>query len=792
MRERLRLAVRGAVQGVGFRPFVYQLAHTLGLAGWVLNAPDGVFVEVEGTRGQLEEFRRRLVSERPPHALVLSVEATWLDPTPYETFEIRESEAEGEPTALVPPDLATCDACQRELFDPQDRRFRYPFTNCTHCGPRFSIIDALPYDRGRTSMRGFVMCPACEHEYHDPGDRRFHAQPNACPVCGPRVAWWSGRGEVVAERDQAICAAVEALRSGWIVAVKGLGGFHLMVDARQDAAVRRLRVRKHREEKPFALMYPSIGDVGRDCAVSATEAALLASAEAPIVLLDRSNTGRSGIAESVAPGNPTLGVMLPYTPLHHLIASDFGAPVVATSGNVADEPICTDEREAVARLSRIADAFLVHDRPIVRHVDDSIARVALGREMILRRARGFAPLPVRLGADAPKLVAVGAHLKNTIAVTSGRNVFISQHIGDLDSPQALGAFERVMRSVGGLFHVAPEAVVADMHPDYASTRYARQMNLPVFTVQHHLAHVAACLAENDVSGPALGVSWDGTGYGPDGTVWGGEFLAVDAASWRRVACLRPFRLPGGDHAVREPRRSAFGVLHAIFGARALELDAAPVRAFASAEHRLLVRALEHSINSPVTTSAGRLFDAVASLLGLRQVAAFEGQAAMLLEWTADPAVTDAYPFDLRPRANDVAIGSWEPPPLVLDWEPMVRALLADIAGAVPVATMAARAHQTLARMILAVAQAVGEPRVALSGGCFQNVLLTELVVRGLREAGVTPYWHQRVPPNDGGIALGQIAACVHGLAGRPRERREGDLDIVRRATHAGVDPIGVL
>ncbi|HUL75157.1 MAG TPA: carbamoyltransferase HypF [Vicinamibacterales bacterium] len=785
MRERLRLVVRGAVQGVGFRPFVYRLARTLDLDGWVRNAPQGVFIEVEGPHDRLEGFLERLLDERPPHAVIQSLESTWLDPVPYDAFEILESAHEGAATALVLPDIATCDACRREFFDPGNRRYRYPFTNCTHCGPRYTIIDALPYDRARTSMRAFEMCPACQHEYHDPVDRRFHAQPNACPVCGPQLAWWDGRGAALAVRGEALRAAVDALRTGRIVAIKGLGGFHLMVDARDESAVRRLRDRKHREEKPFALMYPALADVMRECEVSPAEARLLSSPEAPIVLLRRRQSGAGSVSAAVAPGNPALGAMLPYTPLHHLLLSDFGAPLVATSGNLSDEPICTDERDAVDRLGGIADFFLVHDRPILRHVDDSIVRVMLGRELVLRRARGYAPLPVLLRHDAPPMLAVGAHLKNAVAVTSGPNVFVSQHIGDLESPQAIAAFEQVIASFETLFRVTPQAVAADLHPDYVSSRYARGLGLPLALVQHHVAHVAACLAENDVTGPALGVSWDGTGYGSDGTVWGGEFLTIDADGWRRVACLRPFRLPGGEQAIREPRRSAFGVLHALFGRSVLELEAPALRAFEASERRVMAQALERGLNAPVTTSAGRLFDAVAALLDIRQRAGFEGQAAMMLEWAANETITDAYPFMLASGRDAIALGSWAAPPLVLDWDLLVRALLSDRRAGVPVATMAARFHNTLAGMIVAVADRVGEPRVALSGGCFQNRLLTERVVLRLRAAGFTPYWHQRVPPNDAGVALGQIAACLRGLAGPPRLESDVDTPAERAAVGVG-------
>ena len=770
MRERLRLTVRGAVQGVGFRPFAYRLARSLGLTGWVANAPYGAIVEVEGARAAIDRFQRGLRDEVPAHALVTSVDAERIDPCDAPTFEIRISDAAGTPTAIVQPDLATCDACRREIFDPNDRRYRYPFTNCTHCGPRFSIIDALPYDRARTSMRGFEMCPACAAEYHDPEDRRFHAQPIACPQCGPQLEYWDACGTVLAQRDEAMAATVRALRAGAIVAVKGLGGFHLMVDAGQEEAVARLRHRKHREEKPLAVLYPSLAEVRRSCHVSADEERLLASAEAPIVLLRRRVDDRGAIAESVAPRCPTLGVLLPYTPLHHLLAADFGSPLVATSGNVSDEPICTDERDAIVRLRGIADFLLVHNRPILRHVDDSIARLCAGRELVLRRARGYAPWPIALRESASQVVAVGGHLKNTIAVAAGSDVFVSQHIGDLDTPQAVGAFRSVLGSLDALFGVTPRQVVADMHPDYASTAFARALRLPLAFVQHHLAHVAACLAENDVSGPALGVSWDGTGYGPDGTVWGGEFLRVDAARWERAACLRPFRLPGGERAVAEPRRSAIGVLHAIYGPALVDLDLPSVRAFERQPLRVLVRALERAVNAPVTTSAGRLFDAIASILGLCQRNAFEGQAAMMLEWRAGDLPAVAYPFDVKPPAPGLGAQGRTAPPLIVDWEPMIRAIVEDVARGNSAGAIAARVHETLAQMIVSVACAIGESRVALSGGCFQNRRLTERAVSALRGAGHAPYWHRRIPPNDGGLALGQIAAFVRGWAGPPAVR----------------------
>ncbi|MEK7474387.1 MAG: carbamoyltransferase HypF [Candidatus Coatesbacteria bacterium] len=751
---RYRIAVHGAVQGVGFRPFVYRLARELDLAGWVVNTPQGVAIEAEGRDAGLEEFLGRLRRDAPARALVLGLEAWRLDPKGRSGFEVRESDARGPRTAFVMPDLAVCDDCLREMRDPKDRRYRYPFVNCTNCGPRFSVILDLPYDRARTTMRAFDLCPACRAEYGNPADRRFHAEPVACPACGPALAYWDALGTVLATGEEALRRCVETIQAGGIVAVKGLGGFHLMADARRDPVVRELRRRKHREEKPLAVMAPSLEAAAKWCEVSAAEAALLRSPEAPIVLL-KARMG-TDVSSAVAPGNPTLGVMLPYTPLHHLLLEAVGSPVVATSGNRSDEPICTDETEALRRLAGIADGFLVHDRPIARHGDDSVVRVILGRPLVLRRARGYAPLPVGLAASSPPVIAVGAHLKNAIAVTSGPNVFVSQHIGDLETPQALEAFGRVLEDFQRLYAVTPAAVVHDLHPGYASTAWAFQRGLPAIAVQHHRAHVLACMAENDLEAPCLGVAWDGTGWGEDGTVWGGEFLGIEPGGLvRRVAHLRTFALPGGEAAVREPRRAALGVLHELFGDAVFAMDHLhPVREFGPADRVLLRGMLERGINSPRTSSAGRLFDAVASIAGSRQVTRFEGQAAMELEWAAASAAPiDAprrdYPFPVNEQAGI----------LVADWSPLVRAILDDVAGSVPLPAIAAGFHAALARVIAEVAVRLKAPRVVLSGGCFQNALLLEAAVGALRRAGIRAYWHQRVPPNDGCIALGQALAA---------------------------------
>jgi len=749
--RRLRMVIRGAVQGVGFRPFVYRLANEMELSGWVLNSAQGVFIEVEGEESSLRDFLVRIAREKPAIAHIQSMESLLLDPAGFTHFEIRESRG-GEKTTLILPDLATCPDCLREIQDPRDRRYRYPFTNCTNCGPRFTIIESLPYDRANTTMKKFLMCGECEREYHRPEDRRFHAQPNACPACGPHLELWDASSEMLESGDAALTAAAEAVRRGRIVAIKGLGGFHLVTDAGNEEAVVRLRLRKGREEKPFALMYPSFAQVTRDCQLSGVEARLLSSPESPIVLLRRRDAQASAVADSVAPRNPYLGVMLPYTPLHHLLLSDLGFPVVATSGNLSDEPMCTDEGEALRRLRGIADLFLVHNRPILRHVDDSIVREVGGRELVLRRARGFAPLPVQLPNECPSLLAFGAHQKNTIAASMGRQVFISQHIGDLETAQAIEAFRHVIGTFRLLYELQPSATACDLHPGYFSTQYATRNTGPVSKVQHHYAHVLSCMAENEVQPPVLGVSWDGTGYGTDGTIWGGEFLKVAPRSFTRVAHLRAFPLPGGEKAVREPRRVALALLYEIFGAQACDMvQLEAVRAFSSIELRILRSMLEKRVNCPFTSSAGRLFDGVASLIGLRQACSFEGQAAMELEFATGASVGEgSYHFRLQEQQGC----------LIVDWEPMVRAIVERPDDP----AVARKFHHTLARIMVAVAERVGESRVVLTGGCFQNKYLTEIAVRELSSAGFRPYWHQRVPPNDGGIALGQIMAAARELS----------------------------
>jgi hydrogenase maturation protein HypF len=790
---RFRLLIGGSVQGVGFRPHAYRLAGEMGLAGWVANDPAGVLIEVEGAPDRVERFVERLVRERPTPCEIESLERERLTPAGDDRFEIRASDEGGRhrhPAAPLPPDLATCEACRHELFDSADRRYRYPFLNCTDCGPRYTIVESLPYDRFRTVMRRFTMCPACQGEYHDPTDRRFHAQPNACPECGPRLALWNGTGRPLAQGDDALLGAADALREGRIVAVKGLGGFHLMADGGNEAAVQRLRARKRRPEKPFALLFPSLEAVEHVCEVSPLEARLLCSPEAPIVLLHRRESDSRFeirdsdifVAPSVAPRNPHLGLMLPSTPLQHLLMAELGVPLIATSGNRSDEPICIDETEALVRLDEIADLFLVHDRPIARPVDDSVIRSVLGCELLLRRARGYAPrsLPLEYAAlpspTEETMIAMGGHLKNTVAISVGACAVISQHLGDLGSAQGCALHRRTVNELPSFHRLRPAWAVCDLHPDYRSTLEAGVSGLPVFQVQHHHAHVAACMAEHRVRGAVLGVAWDGTGYGPDGTMWGGEFLLADERDCNRLATIRRFRLPGGERAIKEPWRTAIGLLWELWGEALFEHDElACVNTMTATERRVLRPLLARGLHAPETSSIGRLFDVASSILDLRQRVSFDGQAAMEVEYAADGERTDkTYPFRVAecgssgqsfspPRwgREKVERVSFDEGVTIVDWEPMIRSMLDDIRAGVAVGAISAAFHNTLSDIIVAVAQLVGLERVVLGGGCFQNRRLLEGTVRRLRAAGFHPFWPHRVPPNDGGLALGQLYVAMN-------------------------------
>lgn len=756
MIQRLTVHIKGAVQGVGFRPFIYRLATSRQLKGYVLNSTSGVTIEVEGVKPLLDEFLMAIGRDKPRHAIIHSLEFSFLDPIGFSRFEIKESREELDRSALILPDIATCQDCLRELFDPTDRRYLYPFINCTHCGPRFSIIESLPYDRPNTSMKIFTMCPDCQKEYHNPNDRRFHAQPIACPACGPHLELWDVHKQVLAHRQDALVQAVKFIQEGYILALKGLGGFQLIVDANNPDAIKRLRLRKHREEKPFALMFPDLPQIKAVCEVSDFEERLLQSPESPILLLRRKPelqiSNEIPFLEA-APGNPNLGIMLPYTPLHHLLLHYLGAPIIATSGNLSEEPMVIDEQEAVNRLGDIADYFLVHNRPIVRQVDDSIVRVILGRELVLRRARGYAPLPIQIPfneADShptgESMLGVGAHLKNTVAIQKNNNVFVSQHIGDLSTNESLQAFQKIIVDFQNLYEVKPDLVISDLHPDYLSTQYANQYYSQVISAQHHEAHIAACRLENQIKGIVLGVSWDGTGLGRDNSIWGGEFFISDDFSFFHKGQLRKFPLPGGEEAIREPRRSALGILYQIYGENLTTVEQWLLSSFRSSELSLLLQMMKKKVNCPLTSSAGRLFDAVSALLKIRQQINYEGQAAMMLEYMADPTENGFYDVELIPGEI-----------ITVDWQPMLEQIVKQIADQEKPEWISMRFHNTLARLILKMAQWFQIEKVVLSGGCFQNAILLEKTVRLLQENGFRPYWHQRIPPNDGGISLGQIA-----------------------------------
>ena len=735
------------MQGVGFRPFVHRLATAEQLSGFVHNTGDGVLVEAEGPAPALERFLARLDADPPPHATITNRQTIPLPPQGDTGFTIAPSIATQTGPATVTPDLATCPDCLREVVDPTNRRYRYPFTTCVNCGPRYSVIAALPYDRARTSMHAFPLCAACHAEYTDPASRRFHAESIACPTCGPQLAFWTASGAITATHDAALRDAATALRDGAIIALKGLGGFQLLADATNDDAIRRLRARKHRPRKPFALMVASCDAAAALAHITDTERDLLAAPEAPIVLL-RACTNATPIAASVAPATPRLGIMLPCTPLHHLLLRELPFPVVATSGNRGDEPIVTDETDALNQLAEIADAFLVHNRPILHRIDDSVVRVIGGREVVLRRARGYAPRPILHPPLTAPTIALGGQQKSAIAIGAAGRLILGPHIGDLTAATTCTAFADMLADLPALHAVAPATIACDTHPDYHSTQVALDHGAPVTQVPHHLAHVLSGMIDNGIDAPVLGITWDGTGDGNDGTIWGGECLAVTATTFRRIAHLRPFRLPGGEAAVREPRRAALGLLHAM-GEDLSRTDLPPVAAFTKRERSIIETMLTRGVNAPLTSSAGRLFDAVAALLGLCQVASFEAEAAMAVEYAADRAHPTAAlpPPILRATAG----------PSLIDWQPTLASLIARRASGTAPEPLAAALHDALAAAIVDVARHAGLPRVLLTGGCFQNARLTECAIDRLREAGFVPYWHRHIPPNDGGLAAGQLA-----------------------------------
>jgi hydrogenase maturation protein HypF len=761
--SRRQIHIRGIVQGVGFRPFVYNLAQRLHLSGYVLNSSAGVLIEVEGREAELHHFERGLLEDAPPLSQIEDVDVATLGAAGYHGFVIRESV--DEPGRLVPvsPDVSTCDDCMRDFRTPGNRRHGYPFTNCTNCGPRYTITRKIPYDRPLTTMACFAMCERCLREYEDPSDRRFHAQPNACPDCGPSLALSASF-----ERGQSSLPVIREvrrlLRDGSILAIKGLGGFHLACDPFNDSAVQSLRERKRRSDKPFALMVPDVANAERFCIVSEAARAALESHRRPIVILPR----RPGapISAALAPGNNTLGVMLPYTPLHYLLFGDsldaspeFSA-LVMTSGNLSEEPIVTGNREAAMRLGQIADAFLFHNRDIHTRVDDSVVRIFEDKERVLRRSRGYAPNPVSLSFPVAEILACGAELKNTFCLTKEHHAFLSQHIGDLENYETLVFFEQTLDRMKDLFRITPTAVAYDLHPMYLSTKLALEMTgVDKIGVQHHHAHIASCMAENGIAAKVIGVAFDGTGYGTDGKIWGGEFLMADFAGFERRAHFRYIPLAGGDTAVREPWRIALSYLVDTFGAQAESLDLPLWRRVPAKKLSAVRTMIERGINTVPTSACGRLFDAVASIVGLRDEVNFEAQAAIELEMSAAQGVDASYPFEIT-----------DGDPWQIDVRPAIEAIVRDVLAGKPVSWIAAAFHNTVAAIVREVCRRVRSAeaisRVCLSGGTFQNVYLLERAVSLLRADGFEVFLHAKVPPNDGGISLGQAVIANQTLARR--------------------------
>ena len=748
---RKRLRVAGVVQGVGFRPHVYNLARRLGLAGFVLNDGAGVVVELEGPPAAIDEFVTQLQAAPPPRARLDAVEEEELAPAGEDTFVIKES-VPGEAQTLVSPDLATCGDCLDELLEPADRRYRYPFINCTNCGPRFTIIRGVPYDRPKTTMASFEMCPACRAEYDDPGNRRFHAQPNACGACGPALVLWDAEGNPL-ETEDPLGDAKQLLFDGRVVAVKGLGGYHLACDATSAEAVEKLRARKYREDKPFAVMARDVAVARRYCEMSDDELELLTSEKRPIVLLRKREPCH--LPDAIAPQNRYLGVMLPYTPLHHLLFDDDVEILVMTSGNRADEPIAYRDDKVVEHLAGIADYYLTHDRAIGRRVDDSVTRVFRGREYAVRRSRGYVPLPLELGRTyKTSVLAVGAELKNTFCMTKGSQAFVSHHVGDLENVATLEAFEEGIAHFREMFDVEPAAVARDLHPDYLASRYAVASGLPEVVVQHHHGHVASVLADAGYyEGKVIGVAFDGAGLGDDGAVWGGEFLVADLAGYERAAHLKYVPLPGGDAAAREPWRMALAWLRELYGDDALRRPLPFLDDIPEGRREMVLEAAAKGVNAPPTSSMGRLFDAVAALAGLRNFVNYEGQAALEFEQQVACEEDGAYEFSYD-----------DGKPLVIDAAPVIEAVVADVRAGTAPGAIAARFHNAVAAMAADVASRLrdeyGLSAVALGGGCFQNITLLRKLVPTLEGAGFDVLIHERVPTNDGGLSLGQAAAAL--------------------------------
>lgn len=745
----VRIHVKGIVQGVGFRPFVYALAQELSITGWVRNTSAGVDIELDGSGDRLESFIKALSDRAPPLARIDTISSEKIPPKGFPEFSILRSEAQEGEFQPISPDVSICMDCARELYDPEDRRFRYPFINCTNCGPRFTIIKDIPYDRPKTTMAPFSLCSDCSAEYKNPLDRRFHAQPVACPVCGPKI-WYELGGEKVSEAEDALQAARRDIAFGDLVAVKGLGGFHLVCDATNKAAVEELRKRKLRVDKAFAVMMPDIETIEQHCYVSDEERSLISSHERPIVILQRRE--RSTIALEVAPGQDTLGVMLPYTPLHILLLDPedgFPQALVMTSGNMSEEPIASDNQEARERLNPLVDAFLMHDRDIETRCDDSVNRIFDHEPTQLRRSRGYAPNPILLAWEGLPTLAAGTELKNTFCLTRDRYAFVSHHIGDLENFETLQAFEDGIAHFEKLFKVTPELIAYDLHPNYMATRYALERSeregIRAIGIQHHHAHIVACMAEHgiDRSKTVAGIAFDGAGYGDDGAIWGGEFLVSNYSSYARAYHLKYVPLPGGDQAVKEPWRMAVSWLNDL----GIDHEEIPQIQKKVGEERIRIvqRQVEIGLNAPLTSSVGRLFDAVASLVGIRQMVNYEAQAAIELEAIVDPDEECIYPFEVSGK--------------IIDPSPMIRSIIEDIHRAVPVSIIAARFHNSIASMLLDICldmrERFGTSTVVLSGGVWQNMVLLAKTVSVLRASGLEVLLHRKVPSNDGGVSLGQ-------------------------------------
>jgi hydrogenase maturation protein HypF len=739
MQNHSQIDIHGIVQGVGFRPFIVRLATRFSQNGWIKNTSSGVSISIEGLETQQQNFLSAFQNELPPYAEIHHLKITPQPLAHFETFEILPSVSDAQISPFSLPDIATCAECVEDIFNPQSRYFRYPFTSCCSCGARYSISIRQPYDRENTSMAAFQLCADCQNDYLNPNNRRFHAQTLACPTCGVQLSFWDESGKVLAQKDDALKMAVEQLKAGKIVALKGIGGFQLLVDATNQEAVKRLRERKKRPMKPFALIVENLAAAKFLCEISDCEKAVLTSSAAPIVLLKKRE--RIEIAEAVAPQQKLFGVMLAYSPLHHLLLHDFGSPVVATSGNRSNEPICIDEKQALENLSGIADCFLVHNRPILRPLDDSIVREINGKITVLRRARGFAPLPIKIKSMFSNTLAIGGQMKNTVAISHNNQAILSQHLGDLDSETTRLQFEKTLIDLQNSYNFNPLRVMHDLHPDYVSSQFATNLNIEKCAVQHHYAHALSCMAENDLSPPALGIVWDGTGFGLDGTIWGGEFLTIHKTDFERFAHFRTFPLVGGAKAIQEPQRAALGVLFSCFGEKAFNhFD------FSENEQKLLKLALTQNLNCPKTSSVGRLFDAVASILDLCHVNQYEGHAAMLLEnCAAESDTTDYFYFAIAEK--------------IIDWQPLIEQLLTDKKTESP-HYCAAKFHNTLAKISVEIANRANQKNIVLSGGCFQNALLTKKVVSQLTASDFNVYTHQNVPPNDGGLALGQLYASL--------------------------------